>query len=280
MFFLLSTLISYSSIKFCIMKYCTLFLLAGLVLSALSAIPAAAQQSSPPWFIVFEETVSPANRVRFMEVQHEAVDLWKKHNLDVPVMAYENDDNALYWVVPIRNFASIDTLFQKMGQLSEKMKAEGYDGDAKFRDLSTISSTVMMWVPELSYHPNDESGNSIEKPYTEWMFAYLLSGHEKEAADAIKKFKAYYIEHEIDYPWETFRVLLGHNTPLLIGMFRGTTPADLDTQNGLIWKEHGAELGKLWGDVTKHAWKIENKSGWYNASLSNRPDMLVNAPTQ
>ncbi len=262
------------------MKNFTALILIGLVLTALYPNAVIAQQSSPPWFLVFEETVSPANRTRFMEVQQEAVDLWKKHNLDIPIMTYENDDNALYWVTPIRNFASIDTLFQKMGQLSEKLKAEGYDGDAKFRDLSTVSSTVMMWVPELSYHPNGESQNSIEEPYTEWMFAYVLSGHEKEVSDAFKKLITYFKENQVDYPWDTFHVMLGNDTPLIIGVFRGENQSVIHAKRDRMWQEHGAELGKLWGNITKHARKIENKTGWYNPSLSNMPAMTVNDTSQ
>ena len=262
------------------MKNCTILLLTGLTLAAVFPTPVFAQQSSTPWYIVFEETVSPANRARFMEVQHEAVDLWKKHNLDFPVMAYENDDNAFYWVIPIRNFASIDSLYQKMAMLSERLKAEGYDGDARFRDLSTISTTVMMWDPGLSYHPENDPNYANGKDYTEWMFAYLLSGHEKEAAEALTKFKAYYIQNNIDYSWETFRVLLGHDTPLFIGMFRAESPAALQTLNERIWNEHGAELGKLWGEVAKHSRKIVNKTGWYNPSFSIRPAMAIDTPSQ
>lgn len=252
------------------MKQVFLMRFALLAFALLTSVVLPAQQSSPPWFVVFEEHVSPADRAQFMKVQKEAVELWKTHQLDIPVYAYQNDDNALYWVIPIRNFASIDTLYKKMGEFSEKTKAAGYDGDAKFRDLSTISTTVIRWDPELSYHPNDVF-MSPGKPYMEWMFINLRSGHEKEMADAIKKYIDFYSKNNIDNPWDTFHVMMGNDNPAMIIMFRAESPVTMRTLDAQIYEQHGEELNNLWNNAIMHARKIENKTGWEMPSFSYMP---------
>lgn len=221
--------------------------------------------------MVFEEKVAPGNRAHFMKEQKEIADLWKEHQSNVPVFAWQNDDNTLYRVIPIFSFASIDTLYRKMDQVSEIMKAGSQDMEERTSNRSTVSGAVMMWVPELSHHKKAEFTQYPDQPYTEWMFAYLISGHEEEAEEALKKFRDYYIDKKLDYPWDTFRVLLGNDTPVMIGMFRAESPTALQAKGKRIWDKHGGELGKLWDDVVRHTWKIENKTGWFNQSLSNLP---------
>jgi hypothetical protein len=229
------------------------------------------QQSPPGWFIVFEEKFASSNRAHFMKAQKEAVDLWKIYNPDVSVFAWQNDDNTLYRVIPILSFASIDTLYRKMEQVSEVMKAGSTGGEGRPVSLSTVSGSVMVWVPELSHHPDADFSAYSDKPYTEWMFAYLHSGQEREAEQALQRFRDYYIDKKLDYPWDTFRVVFGNNTPVLIGLFCAESPAALQAKGKRIWDKHGTELEKLWNDVVRHTWKIENKPGWFNPSLSNIP---------
>lgn len=253
------------------MKRFIFLIVTFLVLSASTPVVLCAQQASPQWFLVMEEFVASSDRQQFMEVQKEAVGLWKKHNLDVSIFAHLTDDNSLYWVVPIRNFASIDTLYQKTKAFSEKAKQEGYDGSEKFRDLSTFSQTVMMWDPELSYHLNDRFGEP-DKNYKEWMFVYLLSGHEEEAAAVIKKYIDFYSKNNIDYPWDTFRVLFGSDSPALIMMTSAKDRVSLHTLEAEIEKQYQEEeLVNMWNEFSSHVRRMENKTGWFSPSLSHFP---------
>ncbi len=253
------------------MKQIILLAFIGLAIASSALHLSATQQSPPGWFIVFEEKGTAVSPVQFLKAQKEAVDLWKKQNPEVPVYAWQNNDNTLYRIIPILSFASIDTLYQKMEHVSEVKKAGSNSKEANSINLSTVSGTVMEWVPELSHHPEAEFSPWPDKPYTEWMFVYLLPDHEKEAEEALRKFRDYYIEKKLDYPWDTFRVLLGTNTPVMIGLFRAESQEVLQHKGNRIWKKHGGELGSLWDEVMRHTWKVENKTGWYNPSLSNIP---------
>ena len=91
----------------------------------------------PELYLVIEEFVQPADLPAFSDVQQEAIDLGNKSNVEMSVFAYATDASSFYWVIPIKNFASIDKVIATMAEQGEKMKAEGYDPDKKFRDLST-----------------------------------------------------------------------------------------------------------------------------------------------
>lgn len=253
-----------------------LILLAAISLAfTFPGLPAPAAQESPPlWFIVFEEKFAPTNRTQFMRAQKKAVDSWKELHSKIPVYAWQNDDNTLYRVIPILSFASIDTLYLKMEQVSDFMKASNRGVEEKPVSQS-ISGSVIMWVPELSHHQCAEFSKHSDKSYSEWMFFYLHSDQEQEAEEALRKFRDYYIENKLDYPWDTFRVLLGNDTPAIISLFRAESPAAMQAKGKRIWKKHGDRLEKLWDDVVQHSRKIENKTGWFNPSLSNMPAQVI-----
>jgi len=230
-----------------------------------------AQQAAPVNLLIFEETVSPSDMAAFARVQQQAVDLWKKHSFDVPVYCYSTDDNMFYWVVPVENFGSIDTVFTKSAALTKKMKEEdGFDGDKAFRDLSTSRSLVVRWSPGLSYHPSGSMNQSPDKGYVEWSFSYLKQGHEAEAAAAVKKYIDFYKKVNEPYEWDVYVATLGYETPLWIMMTRSESPEALKKQEGELYKKYSKELEEIWSELALHIRKIDNKTGWY------RPDWSIN----
>lgn len=246
----------FMSIGFCI-------LISGLFVFNLSA------QNAPSSFVVFEEFVAPADVAAFSKVQQQAVDLWKKHNFDVPILSYGTEDYTFYWVIPIENFGSIDGIFQKSSAITKKMKEEdGFDGDKAFHELSTVRSSVIMSAPELSYHPDGNYGQTADKTYCEWSFCSLKQGHEKEASEAIKKWIEFYKTSGEKYEWDVFHVIFGHDTPMLILMTRSKDPSTIRQMEAGLWEKHRKEFGELWNGFAAHLRKIENKTGWFKADWS------------
>lgn len=248
-------------------KNCLVFVLLFL-LSGFVPVISFAQDVAPQNLIVFEEFVSPADLPEFSKVQTEVFDLWKKNEMDIPFFCYQNDDNAFYWVIPIENFAGIDALYAKMMGINKKMKDSGFDTDAKFRDLSTMRQTVISGSPDLSYHPSGVFGQTKEKPFIEWTFCYLKTGHEKEAGDAIKKYIEFYDGIDETYEWDVYMVLLGHDTPCWILMTRSESELALRTLESELNEKYGENFKELWSGFAKHVRRFENKKGWFRADWS------------
>lgn len=234
--------------------------------------PHAVQAQNPPWFLVMEEQVAPWGVKQFMEAQQEVVAKWEKYGFDVPVFAYQNDENSFYWVIQLRNFGSLDTLYNKMRLVTELMRSDGFDNRMVFRDLSSVNHMVMMWVPRLSYHPNDEFAQSTGRAYVEWSFIYLLAGHEEEAAAALGAYLDFFAENRLDASWDVFRVLLGNGTPAFLMMTRAENPAVLRTRENIYYNHFRDDFNRLWNDLSVHVRKIENRKGWFMPSLSNLPE--------
>ena len=247
------------------------FLSLGLcfLFSGFLFLGAGAQQSAPMHLAVFEETVAPSDMPAFYKAQQQAVDLWKKYNLDIPVYCYGTSDNIFYWVIPIRNFASIDSVFEKMGAFMKKAKEqEGFDGDKTFRDLSTTRASVITWSPEMS---NKQSGTprlNPDKNYLEWNFFSVKSGHEKELAAIAKKYIDFYKRIGENYEWDTYSVSFGNDMPMMIMITQAENPVAMRQQEAKIFEKNSKELGELWNELSMHLRKVEKKTGWFRGGWS------------
>ena len=237
------------------------------------AVNSSAQEtpSMPENFLVIEEFVEPANMHAFWQTQQKAVDLWKKYEFDLTLYTYRTDKSSFYWVVPIQNFAGLDEVFKKANEMTSKMKENGYDGDKEFRELSTARETVLHWSKDLSYHPNGMP-SQVDNPYCEWTFVSLLSGHEKEAAEAVKKYIAFYDSIEESDNWDTYSVSLGFDTPMWIFMWRAESELAMRQHEKELRDKYSDKFSELWKEFRQHIRKVDNIKGRF------LPDWSLNLP--
>lgn len=247
------------------MRNSPLFIVLCILFTGFVSFSSRAQETPamPENFFVMEEFVAPSQMQEFYIAQQEAVDLWKKYELDVPIYTYRTAVNSYYWVIPIQSFASLDVLFQKVGEMVAKMKEGGYDADKEFRDLSTSRHTILHWVKDLSYHPNGNMGQTADKPYCEWTFVSLRSGHEAEAAEVVKKYIEFYDSIEESEEWDVYSVSLGFDTPMWVLMFRAESELAMREQEKKMGDKYQDTFRKLWTEFGTHVRKFENQKGWF-----------------
>ncbi|MEZ5105299.1 MAG: hypothetical protein R2757_12445 [Draconibacterium sp.] len=227
-------------------------------------VNAIAQEANtmPQNFLVMEEFVEPANMQAFWQVQQKAVDLWHKYELDLSIYTYRTDESSFYWIVPIRNFGGIDEVFKKANEVTTKMKGDGFDGDKEFRELSTTQSSVIHWSEELSYHPNGVR-DQADNRYCEWLFVSLLSGHEKEAAEAVKAYKTFFDSIDESDDWDCYTVMLGYDSPMWVFMWRDKSALAMREHDKELYDKYKDKLHELYMGVGKHVRKTESRSGWF-----------------
>jgi len=223
----------------------------------------AQEPEMPTIYAVYEEFVSPSDMSTFWKVQNKAFEQWEKHGADFTFWCYLTDESSFYWVMPLVNFASLDEFMQKSMELQKKMKEDGYDGAKEFRDLSTIQSSIIRWSKELSYHPRGEFGQSEEKPYCEWTFCYLKSGHNEEAAAAVKKYIDFYDGINESFEWDIYQVIFGHDTPCWILMTRAEDEIAMRKLENDLNSKYKEDLQKMWQNFMLHVRKLENRKGWF-----------------
>lgn len=245
------------------MKKNYLLLLCILLLGLGPSMSNAQEAEIPTMFAVYEEFVSPSDMQKFGEVQNEAFELMKDLNFDMTFWAYRTDDNSFYWVLPLQNFGTLDGMFQKMMNFHKQMNDKGFDPDVKFRDLSTMRQSIIYWNQDLSYHPSGQMGQREEMPYCEWTFAYLKTGHEKEAAEAVKKYQEFYDGINESYEWDIYQVMFGHDTPCWILMVRAESELALRQLENDLGEKYQSDFQKMWQNFSQHVRKFENKKGWF-----------------
>ena len=249
---------------------CLLILFTGFFTLNLCAQEAPAM---PENFLVIEEFVAPSDMAAFNEAQQKAVDLWKKHDFGISLYTYRTAENSIYWVVPIQDFGGIDDVFSKADDIVAKMEADGYDADKEFKDLSTTRQSVLHWVKDLSYHPEGNMGQSAEKPYCEWTFVSLRSGHEKAAAGVVKKYIDFYNSVGENYEWDIYAVALGYDTPMWILMNRAESELAMREQEAKLSEKYQDTFRELWMEFSTHVRKYENQKGWFLPAWSlNLPE--------
>ncbi|PTN08011.1 hypothetical protein [Mangrovibacterium marinum] len=254
------------------MKNAVGFIALLILLTAFQTTPAFAQDAAPTKFVVFEEFVSPADMPAFWEAQKTTSELWQKHELDIPVYAYLNDDDAFYWVMPIENFGSLDAIFTKFHAMFQTMIDEdGFDASSAFRDLYSGRQLVIEHAPDLSHLLADENKPSEEEPFCEWMFCYLKAGHEKEVDQALKNFVDYYTEIGSTYTWDVYKSLFGFETPMYILMVKSEDEVTLRTEEKALRENNKENFEKMWQEFAPHVRKLETKKGWYLPKFSNIP---------
>ena len=248
------------------MKKLSLIAVFCILITGLMVQSSRAQQ--PVFFAVFEEMVSPADLVAFNKVQQETVDLWNKYNLNVTISCYATDESSYYWVMPMQNFASMDAMFEKSADFMKKAKEqEGFDGSG-FRDLSTSNFMYIRWVPDLSYHPDGNRGQTADRSYVEWSFCYLKQGHEKQASEAIKKYIDFYNKTGEKYEWDVFEGMLGNDLPVWVLMVSDSDPVAMRQTEKKLNDKYSKDFEGMWTEFTKHVRRLENKTGWFKPEWS------------
>lgn len=254
------------------MKNFILLTVLGLFLCVVTTPVVQAQDNEgSTMFLVFEESVAPENMPEFLKVQSEAFEKFDELNFDMTIYAYRLQDFSFYWAMPIENFASIDALFSKFIKNQQLLIDNGYDPAQEFRGLSSLSHFVVNWNKELSYYPADYKAPEEPDTYYEWTFVHLKSGHEKEAADIIKKYQKLYDSIEDTYQWDVYEVLLGNKTPCWILESQAKSAIEMRTLENNLNSKYGEQFTELWTEFVKHVDGMENKKGWYLPDWSRYP---------
>jgi hypothetical protein len=92
---------------------------------------------------------------------------------------------------------------------------------------------------------------------------YLKSGHQKEAADVMKKYIEYFDSIEETWEWDIYSVTLGYDSPCWIIMDRAENPLELNKLDMQLQKNHAEKFSELWKEFQIHIRRMEKVTGWF-----------------
>jgi len=238
------------------------------VLFVFSGLTGAQEQKSQLYSIT-EVVVKPAMVAKYEAAVKREIELGYPH----PFEGYSTDDYHYYFLVPIDNYAGIDTLNKveadwaaKAGEdFKELMKSvEG--------TLDYYRSGVVRSLPELSYAPKKPRLKPEEQKFIIWGFAYVEFGREKEFAEISKQIVELSKSKDTSIGWNTFVVESGTEMPFYFWAEGGKSAAEYYAENDKVMKKFGEEkFAELWNKDLATFRKFETKTGRPRPDLSNMP---------
>lgn len=222
----------------------------------------AQENEAPKMFYVIEEFVAPSQTTEFWKIQTEALEVFDELNLKMTFSCFRTNQNSYYWIVPIESFASIDKLFAQVMANNKALMENGYNPSKKFRELSTMNTSVVIWNKDLSYNADPVNDEAPANSFHKWVFLYLEAGHEKEAEEALKAYQKYYDGIEDSYTWNIYQLALGNNLPCWILHQSAVSEIAMLQHNKALTEKYGADFKKLWNEFKSHVRDSETVKGW------------------
>ena len=246
--------------------------MAILVILSMYALGTLAQEESRGqlWFC-WEATVNPAQLDEFMDLQ---IELRKTHlkeaGLSYPISAWTDGLFHYYFFYPVDSYNDKDAIYN---ELWKAIELQGNDWLSRmFSTLDNHTTWFIRRDPALSYKPENPRRKGDEGVYCVWDMFYIDSGKEQEVRNLQKRFVNTLKEKGYDDYMDTYIGELGLDGYFYMGVIFGKSPADLWTQNEVMWELLGKEGRQLFNEMRKYTKKRDFKQFWYMKKLSYDPE--------
>jgi len=246
---------------------------ASIVIFLIGFLPSAAQTGGQKaqLYYIHNYSADPSKTADLETFVKDLAAVFKKYSFPFAVHAYSTMDFQYYFIVPIENYADIDSIRKTLGDISQKMGADNFQKLIARRNAAIQHNSyfVIRYLPELSYTPPKPRHKPEEEFFRHWIFCYPHVEKEGELRATFAKFVDLY--KRINYPFteNIFTVELGSDLPLYIGEERGTNIFEFWPSVKEAYTIMGDEGGKLlWKSTLR---KIERRDGAYRPELSYIP---------
>lgn len=228
-----------------------------------------AQEQKAQLYSISEMAVKPAMAAKFEAAVKKQIEL----GYPMPFETYSTDDFLYYFLVPIENYAGIDSMAKAEGEWGAKIGKE-YEALMKSVEgtFDHYRAGVIRFLPELSYAPKKPRLKPEEQKFITWGYAYVEFGKEKEFSDINRQFVELYKSQDASIGWNMFVVESGAEMPLYFWAETGKSAAEYYAEKGKDWKKVGEEKrAELWNKFLATVRKFESKTGRLRPDISNMP---------
>jgi len=253
----------------------SIFLMVSLVVSlcALTTLAQSEEQKAQLYFVE-EVVVKPSMIDKYEELTKEALDLWTKYGSPFLFYAFVTDDFHYYFVWPIENYASLDSLFKAIGDWVVKMGDENWQALMKSGEgtYGYMKWSIVRHKPDLSYSPEKPRLKPEEANFIYIGLCYVKPGKDKEFDEAFKKWVDLYKNNNITDGFDTFAGDIGTEMPFYFWTFRAKSASDFWIHSKVRNKKIGEEKVRTLHHKTVALFrKIEFKTGRFRPGFSYIP---------
>lgn len=233
-------------------------------------------QTPPPkseFFLIHEEIARPSMLMQYDSVTREFLKALTDKNADPKTFGmslFVTPDFHYLYVIPISNWAAIDTMQQGWMSLSQSVGKERWQdlmnrGNAA---MSSYNEYVVKKRPDLSYVPATPRLKPEERRFSHWMFYYLDTAHLNETEQVAKDYAALFKSKNVGDPFTVYEALSGNDLPLWIVSVPARSAADFYANDERVNAMLGADVRPLQARAMANTRKFEIRNGVYHPEMS------------
>ena len=177
-------------------------------------------QNPPMFYSVREQIARPGAIGQYESASRDLISVLTAQNADPKVFTihtYMSTDLHYFYLTPIANFASIDTMFS--GWMKMGTTAGDKWTDVMKRNASALQSWddyVLMRRTDLSYAPATPRVKSDEIRFVHLTYYYIDPARMNDAEQVAKDWAALFKSKNSGETFTVYQVVTGHDLPLLI----------------------------------------------------------------
>jgi hypothetical protein len=258
------------------MKKLTLGVL-SLFVSVCFFASASAQDSTmkPQLFYLHEEVVPVYMADQYEKTSREFVQVFKDTKLSIPFYASQRDDYHYYYLAPLTNYASIDTLVAAFDKFTKAIADNAADQKLMEDNNDAIEYSqdlVLSRSANLSYHPEGSNMNDTTMKFIHWDFYTIKSGDMDKIIALGKKYKDLCMQKGIKTPYSIWFVAVGPNNNLIIQTRVAKSAEDFYETAKQDDAALGEEGNNIYNQMVPYIVKFTHLNGTIRPDLSYIPD--------
>jgi len=232
----------------------------------------AMEQKAQLWFVE-EIVIKPSMVEKYETHTKEALALCEKYGLPFPFYVFTTDDFHYYFVWPIENYASLDSLFKAIGEWVAKMGDENWQALVKSGEgtYEYMKWSIVRFKPDLSYAPEKRMKKPKETSFVYLNFFYIKPGKEAEFEKTIKEGVAFYKRINFPFGFDIYSGEMGTEMPMYVYLSRAKDATAFYAQHDEAFNLHTEEAIKLRRKTLVTIRKTDVKTGVFRSDLSYPP---------
>ena len=229
---------------FCLLCFLLVFLSGTLLVNA-QDIP------KDQLFWIHEEKPKVNMIDQYESTTKDILKMFKEGGWNVEIYTSQRDDNWFYYLIPISNYADIDSTYENFGSARKKVGEDKWMSKM-VENSSTIEVSKDMLVSrsgKYSYTPKNPRLKEDEAKFIHWDFFSVLPEKRKEFFDVAKQFKELYEKNDIGMGYGVWFPEFGFDNDLVVVTQGAKDAVDYYQASKMVQDKLGKDGGMLWNKL-------------------------------
>jgi hypothetical protein len=254
-------------------KISVLLMVGFVVCLCSSTLLAQEKEQKAQLYVIWEAVVQPSKVADFVAATRAEVALYAKYKFPYAWHTSSRFDNHFYFLIPVDNFAAIDSVFEAFNKVEETAGKEYQELLDMFEGTyEYIQPQIYLLNYELSLISEEGAAESEGENFLCWDIHYIHGGKEREYEEIVKEFQALYRSKNTSQDWYCYQAVIGEKNPVYYFVTSAKDAVDFYTQNAKMWDALGEEGDSFYQKLMNLLRKREMKTGRPRPDLSYTPE--------